>query len=214
MATSTHVSGEAANTPHDVDDMRHTTRHIAIAAACLGILACGTEEPQDTARRSLEASGSGIGKLDPDDPRGFEQCWLYHPMCSVMCVPLQVDPGVPGTCCVGDFNSSCGDSGHFLPGDRDQDGVVDPADNCVFDPNPNQSNQDSDTLGDACDNCDTVTNQDQTNTDRDTLGDACDPDDDNDGILDDDDSCPRVADSGVDFDGDGVDDACLSLIHI
>jgi hypothetical protein len=86
--------------------------------------------------------------------------------------------------------------------DSDDDGVVDPNDNCPFDYNPGQEDSDLDEfgdpapdgLGDACDNCPFVPNPAQENMDGDpthpgydpnnpdTLGDACDPDIDGDGF--------------------------------
>lgn len=70
--------------------------------------------------------------------------------------------------------------------DSDGDGVVDTADNCPDDPNP-----------------------DQSNIDDDSLGDVCDPDDDNDGVADLDDNCPINANPlQEDFDLDGFGNAC------
>lgn len=66
--------------------------------------------------------------------------------------------------------------------DADKDGALDPRDNCLGLPNP-----------------------DQRDTDRDRQGDDCDPDDDNDSIPDADDRCPRTR-RGPDANGDGCGD--------
>lgn len=60
------------------------------------------------------------------------------------------------------------------PPDTDNDGVADSEDNCVDDPNDDQSDADNDGVGDACDNCPSVSNPSQTDTDGDGVGDACD----------------------------------------
>ena len=68
--------------------------------------------------------------------------------------------------------------------DPDDDGVLDPSDNCPLTPNPGQEDADGDGDGDACDNCPTSGNPDQANHDADPDGDACDADDDGDGFTD------------------------------
>jgi hypothetical protein len=94
------------------------------------------------------------------------------------------------------------------PGDTDNDTILDDVDNCPTVPNPGQEDTDDDDVGDACDNCPTVSNPSQTDTDGDTLGDACDPDDDNDGVLDEDDVWCRTLPEDYDGyqDGDGCPD--------
>ncbi len=67
--------------------------------------------------------------------------------------------------------------------DTDGDGVLDPDDNCVD-----------------------VPNVDQANHDGDDSGDVCDPDDDNDGVNDDEDAFPFDPAESSDNDGDGIGD--------
>jgi hypothetical protein len=92
--------------------------------------------------------------------------------------------------------------------DDDNDGIGDLLDNCPLVSNPDQLDTDGDGIGDVCDpinnvtdtdgdciideedNCPLVPNEDQLDTDGDGAGDVCDPDDDNDGLLDEDDLHP------------------------
>ncbi len=80
--------------------------------------------------------------------------------------------------------------------DRDDDGVMDPFDNCFEDPNPSQSNPDGDWYGDACDNCPDEPNNDQQDQDDDGYGDVCD-------------NCPNIPNpEQEDLDEDGIGDIC------
>ena len=56
------------------------------------------------------------------------------------------------------------------------------------------------------DNCSDISNEDQWNYDADAQGDVCDPDDDNDTVLDGDDTDPFDAYICLDADADGCDD--------
>lgn len=58
------------------------------------------------------------------------------------------------------------------------------------------------------DSCPELNDPSALDSDGDGLPDACDDDDDNDGILDDEDNCPLTPDDSTDSDGDGVPDAC------
>ncbi len=89
--------------------------------------------------------------------------------------------------------------GDVCDDDDDNDGVLDPNDNCPYTSNPDQVDLDGDGLGDPCDadpdgdgigddpgetdNCPMVPNPAQEDQDGDQLGDACDADDDADGHL-------------------------------
>ncbi|MGF1572156.1 MAG: thrombospondin type 3 repeat-containing protein [Sumerlaeia bacterium] len=106
--------------------------------------------------------------------------------------------------------------------DSDGDGIIDVADNCPFNSNPDQLDSNNDGIGDICDddfdndgiidaldNCPFIPNPDQSDVDGDGIGDVCDADSDNDGINDIFDNCPFTFNPDqLDFDNDGVGDAC------
>jgi len=112
----------------------------------------------------------------------------------------------------------------YLPGDQDDDGVLDYTDNCptVKNPPPQagdpQDDQDKDGIGDACDDDrdgDGVPNDkdafpddkaESNDNDGDGFGDNADPDDDNDCVLDVDDHFPLVANLLNRFDGKNKSD--------
>ncbi|MEK9603107.1 MAG: thrombospondin type 3 repeat-containing protein, partial [Flavobacteriaceae bacterium] len=89
--------------------------------------------------------------------------------------------------------------------DDDNDGVLDDDDELPLDPNETVDT-DGDGVGDNSDNCLTQENADQIDTDQDGQGDECDDDDDNDGVLDEDDDFPFDPNETVDTDGDGIGD--------
>jgi len=81
----------------------------------------------------------------------------------------------------------------FLGPDVDGDGVLNPADNCVY-----------------------YANADQADYDSDDIGDVCDPDADGDEVLNVDDMCPMgmnnwISNSTNDYDGDGCNDSYEDL---
>lgn len=114
--------------------------------------------------------------------------------------------------------------------DDDEDGVLDPQDNCGK-ANPTQVDKNYDQIGDACqpdpdndgipgggfsgDNCNNVYNPDQKDLNFNGIGDACDPaadgDFDDDGVQDEDDNCYldyNPDQSNVDAALDDLGDAC------
>ncbi len=115
-------------------------------------------------------------------------------------------------------DGSCPDQ---IDDDSDDDGILDGADACPCDPNPECSDDDGeDTDGDGhgniSDNCPMVANPGQEDSDGDDVGDACDPDNptgdtDGDGTLNEADNCPLVSNElQEDADGDQIGDACDS----
>ena len=92
--------------------------------------------------------------------------------------------------------------------DSDDDGVIDPEDDCPLDFDPQQADGDDDGIGDACDVCPEVSDADQLDSDNDGVGDLC-QDSDEDGVLDVSDNCVEVPNADqVDSDSDGIGNAC------
>jgi probable HAF family extracellular repeat protein len=86
--------------------------------------------------------------------------------------------------------------GFLMTPDSDDDGIVDPEDNCPTVANAGQDDGDGDDVGDVCDNCPDDANANQADADSDGVGDVCD-------------NCPDNANADqADADGDGVGDAC------
>jgi len=88
--------------------------------------------------------------------------------------------------------------------DGDDDGVLDHADNCKFDYNPNQLDVDGDEIGDVCDSC-----PEEDARGYDDNKDGCIDDSDYDGIKDNVDNCPNNYNPDqLDSDQDGIGDEC------
>ncbi len=101
--------------------------------------------------------------------------------------------------------------------DRDDDGVLDPDDNCPDTANSEQEDLDDDGEGDVCDddrdgdvipdltdNCPSVANPDQPDLDGDGLGDACDDDRDGDGLTEEEEEEQGTDPDQRDTDRDGL----------
>ena len=115
--------------------------------------------------------------------------------------------------------------GDVCDSDLDGDGVANTRDNCPTVWGSDQTDADRDGIGDICedddndgvinrsDNCRYVYNPDQADMNRDREGDACDADIDADGLLNEEDACPRAPSESygkahLDRDEDGTADAC------
>jgi hypothetical protein len=112
-----------------------------------------------------------------------------------------------------------GDNNRLLE-DSDGDGIIDLSDQCPRDRESfngiNDSDgcpdvappvdTDSDEIPDSSDNCPDLPNPTQSNMDADAMGDACDPDDDNDGLTDDQERSLRTNPFDPDSDGEGISD--------
>lgn len=77
---------------------------------------------------------------------------------------------------------------------------------CLQPTAPAGIDSDGDGVDDTLDNCPADFNPAQENFDEDPLGDLCDPDDDNDGVADEDDAFPLDATESSDFDDDMIGD--------
>lgn len=77
------------------------------------------------------------------------------------------EPGRPNTHVEADYNA-------HLINDLDGDGKVGQIDNCLYEPNEDQSDIDLDGIGDVCDVCPITSNSSQLDSDNDGIGDVCD----------------------------------------
>jgi hypothetical protein len=184
---------------------------------------CDPDPDNDTVRGTADNCplAANLGQLDTDNDRLGDACddqdcandtgdgvpWSSD-NCPRTCNPKVRRPD--GTSAQLDTDTD--GIGDACDNDADNDGVLQPGDNCWLARNFNQSDGDRDGVGDACDNCPTQPNRDQANDDGDATGNACDPDPDNDGvntIAVPGDNCPVVYNpEQADGDRDGVGAAC------
>lgn len=103
-----------------------------------------------------------------------------------------------GEITVNDASDNCPGVTNFDQSDQDSDGLGDACDPV------DDRDSDGDGVNDTADNCRTVSNPDQANNDGDAVGDLCDPDDDNDAVADGLDAFPLDPAESADADRDGV----------
>ncbi len=175
-SSTMYVSGRGVvNRPSDGSE-RVVANHLAVYAPAngsLGTLKGVVYESPDTSRRIPNAAVKVLpnGPTDVTDALGVFELRLPPGTYSYSVSASGYQPGsATRTLTAGGTTwGSVGLIRATAPTDIDQDGVADPNDNCVDQPNA-----------------------DQLDTDRDGAGDACDGDDDGDGRFDEDDPCPLV----------------------
>ena len=128
----------------------------------------------------------------------YSATWLYQ---ADTCITVEN----PGSNNSGGNNTGGNNTGGNNTTDSDGDGVEDVLDAFPNDPNE-WSDYDNDGVGDNSDNCYWYSNPNQANWDNDSFGDVCDWDDDNDYVNDTDDAFPYDPSEWSDSDSDGVGD--------
>jgi len=170
-----------------------------------------------------DADGKGNACDGDSDEDGVPELGPIHDNCPGVPNPDQTDENLNG------IGKACDPTEDE---DFDDDGVLNPDDNCFLDANANQADVDNDGDGDACD---PDTDGDGWSNDNDNAPFEPNPgqeDTDGDGIGDVSDDCPGTADQNVawtagipelgidpqpvqpDSDGDGVPDACDRAVLI
>jgi len=148
-----------------------------------------------------DSDHDGVGDLcDADDDNDGVADWADNCPWRANHEQADLDHNGHGDACDDDTD------GDGIPDDGDASGAVGDApcgdrltqacdDNCPRTYNPGQEDSDAD-------------EQDEHEEGADGVGNRCDDDHDNDGILNDADTCPWASGQAVDLDGDGVWDAC------
>ncbi|MCB9551917.1 MAG: thrombospondin type 3 repeat-containing protein [Myxococcales bacterium] len=185
--------------------------------ACVNDASCNGH-PAGTQCADRDQGGPGVAECLVCDPFAQNQAQSGCPN-NLVCDLIDNGPNAGQVQCVGCRNNNdcgngrlCQNGGCF--GDLDGDGVLDTADNCPADANANQLDTDGDDDGDACDDDD----DNDGIPDLTEIANGSNPrstDSDGDGVLDQNDNCPIIAngaaqapDNQVDLDGDGRGDAC------